>query len=297
VEKRGSSYIYVAFVVLLWSSTAAVGKLLLVDLEPIILLFIINLLATFALFTIVLLQGKIRLIPLFKIRDYLTFSYMGFLGVFMYTLLLFEALKIMSAQEAFILNYLWPIMVVIFSAVILGEKLTTRKIIGVIFSFLGVFIIITGGDISSLNYSNLTGSLYVLLAAVSYGLFSVMGKKLNYDGYLSMMFYYFFGTIFSIVPVFVQASFPRLTLTQIVGVLWLGVFANGIAFVLWFQALKYGDTTLMSNIVFLTPFLSLVYGFLLLGENIIVTSVIGLTLIVIGILVQSIKDPSVLITH
>jgi drug/metabolite transporter (DMT)-like permease len=297
VEKSGSSYIYVAFVVLFWSSTAAVGKLLLADLASINLLFIINLLATSALFTIVLLQGKIGLIPVLKIRDYLTFSYMGFLGVFLYTLLLFEALKIMSAQEAFILNYLWPIIVVILSAVILGEKLTTRKIIGVFFSFLGVFIIITAGDPLSLSYTNLRGSLYVLLAAVSYGLFSVMGKKLNYDGYLSMMFYYFFGTVFSSIPVLVQASFPRLTLTQILGVLWLGVFANGLAFVLWFQALKYGDTTLMSNIVFLTPFLSLVYAYLLLGEKIIVTSVIGLTLIVIGILVQSMKDPRAFITQ
>lgn len=57
----------------------------------------------------------------------------------------------------------------------------------------------------------------------------------------------------------------------------------------WLLALKYGDTAKISNLIFITPFLSLVYIYFLLGEKILLSSVIGLVLIVLGIVIQSFK--------
>lgn len=281
-----SAYLYITFVILFWASTAAVSKLLLMDLGNLQLLFFTCSSAAGSLFFIVLLQDKIHIIREYTVKDYLNFIYMGFIGVFLYTFFLFEALKNLRAQEAFILNYLWPIMVVVFSTIILKETFTLRKFLGLFVSFIGVTIIFTQMDIP-LDFSSLRGTLSAIGCALSYGLFSVLGKKREYDKYISMMFYYLFSSIFSSASLLIDPNFPHISIAQFIGILWLGVFTNGVAFVFWFLALKEGDTAKMSNIVFLTPFLSLVYIHLLLGERILMTSILGLIFILLGILIQS----------
>ena len=74
---------------------------------------------------------------------------------------------------------------------------------------------------------------------------------------------------------------------ELLGLVWLGAFTSGFAFVFWFLALKYGDTAKMSNIILLTPFISLVYIYFLVGEKILPSSMVGLAVIVLGILIQS----------
>lgn len=287
-----SGYIYITFVVLFWASTAAVGKLLLADLGSLPLLFLSCLFATSSLFIIILLQKKVQVMKQFKLRDYITFLYMGFIGIFLYTFLLFESLTYLRAQEAFILNYLWPIMVVIFSAAILKERFTLTRCGGVVISFLGVFIVMAQAS-AGLQFDSLKGVASAIGCAVSYGLFSVLGKRRDYDRYVSMMFYYLFATIFSAVPVLMRSGLPRLSIAQLLGVVWLGVFANGVAFVFWFLSLRHGDTARMSSIIFLTPFLSLVYIYFLLDEEILLSSFLGLILIVLGIAIQYVEKGDV----
>jgi len=99
------------------------------------------------------------------------------------------------------------------------------------------------------------------------------------------MFYYFFATLFSLSfnPF---SSIPNFSLSNLIALSWLGIFANGLAFVFWFQALRYGETAKMSNVVYATPFLSLIYSYFLIGEEILFTSLIGLLFIVLGIIIQ-----------
>ncbi len=283
------SYIFVLFASFLWGSVAAVGKLLLADLNNLQVLFFANLFAFLGLFFIVLFQGKKTIIQTYTKRDYFTFAWMGFLGVFLYTFFFYGALQVLPAQEAFIVNYLWPIMVVVFAVLILKEQTTSRKILGIICSFLGVLIVITKGDFSTLQFGNILGILSAIAGAAVYGLFSVLGKKQNYDKFVSIMFYYFFSFFYALIAVLLFSEIPQISFYQLTGLIWLGIFASGLGFVFWFLALKYGDTAKMSNMIFLTPFISLVYIYFLVGEKILTSSVIGLVVIVAGILIQSIR--------
>ena len=282
------AYIYVLLAALLWGSTAAVGKLLLTGFDNFQLLFLANLFAFIGLFCIVVLQNKLSLIKKLKAKDYLNFAGLGFLGVFLYYFFIFGALNLLPAQEAFIINYLWPIMVIVFAVIILKEKITLLKIVGLTSSFVGVVIVATKGNLGSFNFSSPLGVFLAIAAAVSYGLFSVLGKKQNHDQFISTMFYYLFATLYSLVAILLFSKFPETpSLYQLGGLLWLGIFTNGLAFVFWFLALKHGDITKMSNIIFITPFISLVYIYFLLGEQILISSIIGLIIIVSGILLQS----------
>lgn len=287
VMTKNISYLYVFLAALLWGSVFAVGKLLLVELDNLQVLFFDTLFALLGLFFIVLLQRKKTIIRTYSKQDYVTFAWMGFLGMFLYGFFLYTALGLLSAQEASILNYLWPIMVVIFAGLILKEKITRPKILGVTCSFFGIAIVISKGDFSTLRFGSIFGIFSAVAAALSYGLFSVFGKKQNYEGFTSMMFFYFFGTFFSFIAVLFFSEIPtKLSLYQIAGLLCLGI-ATGLGYVCWFRALKHGDTVKVSNLIFLTPFLSLVYIYFLTGEKILVSSVVGLIIIIIGNLISS----------
>lgn len=281
------AYLFAFLAIFLWGTSAAVGKLLLTDLDNLQVLLVSSLLALVSLFVISLFTKKLEVIKKYKRRDYLIFAGMGGVGVFLYYYFFYGALALMPAQDAFVINYLWPIMVVLFSIILLKEKLTIRKALGLVVSFLGVAVVITKGDIVGFNSNNPQGILFALAGAVSYGIFSVLVKKLKYEEFTSTMFYYIFAFIYVLIFTLGVSSIPAIGLPQLVGLLWLGVFCSGLAFVFWFLALKYGDTAKVSNLIFLTPFLSLVFIYFLVGEEILLPSIVGLAIIVLGILIQS----------
>jgi drug/metabolite transporter (DMT)-like permease len=287
---KNKAYVFALTASLLWGSSAAIVKLLLKNLNSLQILLYASLFASITLFLIVVFQNKFSIIRSYKIKDYLRFAYMGFIGVFLYYFFLYLALSYLKAQEAFIINYLWPIMIVIFAVPILGEKFTTKKTVAILLSFIGVVIIATQGNLQQLHFAKPLGVILAVIAAVSYAIFSVLGKKQNDDKTTSMMFYYIFTFVYTLIAVKIFGFIPHVVGIQLIGLLWTGVFTSGGAFLLWFLALKYGDTTKIANIAFLTPFFSLIYIYFLLHEKIQIYSIIGLIFICIGIFIQNRKS-------
>jgi len=289
LQKSTLGYILVLLSALLWGSTAAVVKILLVNLDTFQLLLMVSLFCSTSLFIVVLLQKKLPIIKAYKAKDYHTFALMGLIGIFLYTLLLYRGLSLMSAQEAFIINYLWPVMVMVFSALILKEKLTFKKIAGITISFFGIFVVISKGNLLSLRFDSPLGITCIITGAVLYGLFSVLDKKHDYEKVTSIMFYYAFCFIYTLAAVLLFSKIPAITFQQFLGLLWLGGIVNGISTIFFLLSLKLGDTVKMSNVVLVTPFISLVYIRVMTGEQILLPSVIGLIIIVSGILVQTLR--------
>ena len=289
MKSEKKAYFYVVLTVVLWSSAAAVSKLNLRYLSNLQALFYTSLFASICLFAIVLFQNKLNVIKKYKIKDYWHFAYMGFIGVYLYYICFYASLIYSTAQEAFIVNYTWPIWVIIFAIIILKEKLRFKKILAILLGFIGVYFIMTNGQILTLSFTNLKGHVFALLGAVCYGLFSVIGKKSKYEHFTSMFFYYAFSLIFILATVLYFSHIPVLSLSELIGLFWIGGIASAIGYVTWFRALKYGRTSKMSNFIFLTPFISLVFIYFLVGEEILFSSIIGLVFMVLGIIIQSKK--------
>lgn len=249
-----------------------------------------TLFATVTLLAVALAQGKLPLILKYRARDYLTFAGMGFLGTFTYYFLLYWAYQAAPVQVAYIVNYTYPLWMVVFAAPILGERVTARKVLAMVVGLLGVFVVVTRGSLGGLSAGDALGSLAALAAAVCYGLFSVLGKRQDYDRVTSLMFYFLFAFVFALAAVLAFSSIPSPDAFQLAGMLWQGVFILALSYVLWFTALRQADTGLVSNLILLTPFVSLVYIFLFLGEPIALSTVAGLLLIVFGILIQGYRN-------
>lgn len=284
------NYIYAFLTVSVWSTTAAVSKLLLSDIPNFETLAVSSFFAFLFLLGINIKTGNFKKTKNFSSKDFGIMSALGFLGLFLYTALYYYGLTELSSQKACILNYLWPIMTVIFSSVILKEKITVIKTAAMLSSFFGIIILSAGSGFSPSENSFL-GIISCIAAAACYGLFSVLNKKYDYDQNIAMMIFWFVTAFFSFVFGFFTEDWVPVSGIQWIGFLWLGIIINAIAYLLWALALKDSeDTSKIANLAYLVPFLSLVVSAFLLKEKIELRSVIALVFIVGGILIGNLLN-------
>ena len=284
------NYTYALLTVSIWATMAASVKLLMNNIPNLETLAVSSVFAFVFLLIMNIKSGSIKEMGKYSAKDYVTMAGHGFLGLFLYSALYYYGLTQLTSQEACILNYLWPIMLVVFSSVILKEKLTGTKIIAMLCSFFGIIILSTGsGNMATSNTA--LGMLSCIVAAACYGLFSVLNKKADYNQNIAMMVIWFVVAVCSAaLGPFIEVWKPIVGV-QWLGMLWLGVVIDAVAYLLWALALKgVENTAKIANLAYLTPFLSVIISAIVLKEQIRMRAIIALIFIVGGILFQSFYD-------
>ncbi len=283
------AYLLAASSIFFWSTMATISKLLLGSFSSMQVLCFSSFFAfLFLLVKNIFTKNYLR-IKAYKPKDFFVMTLIGLPGIFVYNLLYYMGAAKMPASQAFIINYLWPIMSVIFACILLKEKLTVRKITAIALSFMGV-VISALADLSAMNGGMLLGALFIFLAAVSYGFFTGINQKFHYDKNISMMFTYGATFIITLIMIIVGKEQVNLDILSTLGLAWNGVFVMGVATTAWAIALESGNTAKISNLAYITPFASLVWTAIFLKEKISIFSVLGLIVIVCGILIQLKKE-------
>lgn len=284
------NYLYAASAILIWSTMAAVVKRLLTGLPSLEALAVSSFFA-FLLLLAINLRGRAQAMRRWPLRDYMTVAVLGFVGLFLYSALYYYGLSQLSSQEACILNYLWPIMLVIFSSVILKERMTPIKAAAMLCSFAGIVVLSIGGGAGSGNRTS--GMLSCVAAAACYGLFSVLNKKAGKDQTVTMMTVWLTTGVCALAVGLITETWTPITGMQWLGLLWLGSACNAAGYLLWALALNGAENTAaIANLAYLTPFLSLAVSAVLLKEKLRAHMIVALVLIVGGILLQQIWDQS-----
>ncbi len=282
---KTSSYFYLFFVILAWASTPTITKILIKSLTALQIAFYMLLIATITLFFILLFKKKLHLLTNYKKTDFLVLSSLGFIGIFAHNLLYTWGYRYIPAAEANVLNYLWPVLVVIFSFIILKEKLTPKKTIAILLGFIGTYLIITQGRLIPV-FTNLKGDIIMIGSASAWALFSVFGKKLKYEHYSSMFYYMLSGLFFLTIVMFYNSSFVLPSSNQLLGLLYLGIITKALAFTFWFISVKELGTAKTASWSYLSPFLAFVFINIFIGEAIHWYYIAALILIVGGVLLQ-----------
>lgn len=284
------NYVYAFLTVSIWGTLAAVAKLLLSDIPNLQTLTVSSVFAFIFMLIINIKNGSIKKLKMYSVKDYVIMAALGFLGLFLYSALYYYGLTQLSSQEACILNYLWPLMLVICSCIILKEKFTLTKAIAMICSFVGIVVLSTGNKITS-DENAVSGIISCIIAAICYGLFSVLNKKADYNQNISMMVIWLAVAVYSAPLGLMTEEWKPIEGVQWLGMIWLGVVINAVAYLLWALALKGAENTAkIANLAYLTPFLSLIVSAVVLKEQITLRAVIALLFIVGGILLQSFCD-------
>jgi drug/metabolite transporter (DMT)-like permease len=223
----------------------------------------------------------------YKKNDYLRSALLGFLNPFLYYIILFKAYSILPAQEALSLNYLWAITLTLLSIPILKQKISFISIFAIFISFIGVIIIATHGNILSLKFTNPIGVSLALSSTIVWSLFWIYNVKDTRDDVAKLFLNFLFGFIFILITVLFTRKLSIPSIPGLLGASYAGIFEMGITFILWLKVLSLSKTTAkVSNLIYLSPFLSLVIIRFAVGEEILTSTAIGLLLIVTGILVQ-----------
>ena len=279
-------YIYAAISILCWSTVSTITKLLLNDsINNFQLLWVSAFFAFCFLFLVNLFSGKLKLLRAYKPKDFLLSAAIGLPGTFFYYVFYYFGASQLPASQAFIINYLWPIMSLVFATIILKEKLTLRNGFAIGISFLGIITIMIG-ETGNQASSFWIGAVSCILGAVSYGIFTALNKKYTYEKSLSMMINYLVTFVLTTIINAIGNKLFLPNMLQSLGIAWNGIFTMAIASTLWILALSGEATGKISNLADITPFLSLVWAAIFLEEKLSSNSFIGLVIIVLGIVIQ-----------
>jgi len=287
MKRQTKATMYALAAVFLWSTAASAFKLTLRRMTPLDLLLWASGVSLAALFAIVLVQGKLDRLAAFSRKDYFHSMLLGFLNPFLYYVILFKAYSMLTAQEALTLNYTWPIMLMVLSVPLLGQPLTSRSVTALFIGFSGVVVIATGGDVSGLRFTAPFGVALALGSSVVWALFWIFNVRDDRDEVLKLFLNFVFGTLYVLAAAAVFSP-PAVPVPRgFLGAAYIGLFEMGITFVLWLKALSLSETTARVGVfIFASPFLSLVFIHLVVGEPVEPSTVAGLVFIVSGIMLQ-----------
>ena len=282
------AYLYALLTVAIWSTVASAFKISLRYLDHVQLLFYSCLTSTLVLGILCLYflgSGFWRLITPAGIRSSLL---LGFLNPFLYYLVLFKAYDLLPAQEAQPLNYTWGITLALLSIPLLKQKITSRQILAIAVSYAGTLVISTRGDILGLEFSDPLGVVLALGSTVIWSLYWIYNTRDCLDPVLKLFLNFCAGLVYISLFLPFVSTFGFEDVRGLYGAVYVGVFEMGITFVFWLMALKLSRTTAqVGNLIYLSPFLSLVFIHFLVGETIMPSTITGLILIMTGLIIQS----------
>jgi drug/metabolite transporter (DMT)-like permease len=287
MEKQKQSFVFASFVVLFWSTIPSAFKITLKHVDVLPLLLYTSFFSTITFFLILLFSKKLYVLKSFSKKDYLNSALLGLLNPFLYYCVIFKSYTLLPAQQAQPLNFVWPIMLVLLSIPLLRQKIKVRDIIAIFISFFGVFIISTRGDILGFKIDSPAGVALALSSTIIWSLFWIYNVRDKRDETARLFLNFVFGFMYVLLLLlfFGKMEFPNTK--GLLGAIYIGLFEMGITFLLWLKALKLSKTTAhITNLIYLTPFLSLIVVRFAIGEIILPASIIGLIFIVGGIILQ-----------
>lgn len=287
------SYGYALLAIAGWATAASAFKLALRSLDGLRVVAIAAPSSALVLLLVVLGSGKwIQLRQ--QSRSQLGYSAIqGLLNPCLYYLVLLEAYDRLPAQVAMSLNYTWPLMLAVFAVPILGETLRWRTILAIVISLIGVILLATRGDLSSLHITDPVGVGLALLSTVLWCGYWLMTVRDRRDGVVKLCLGFLFGS-FYILVVLPLVSTPWWPSWTDLGLgIYIGIAEMGLAFVFWLQALELApEQGAIATMAYVSPFLSLGLIAAVLREPIAPVSLLGLGLIMGSILWQSWGTPA-----
>jgi drug/metabolite transporter (DMT)-like permease len=269
----------------LWGASFFFFKILVAELPP----FTIALgrVAFAAVALNLLLAARREALPAGR-RIWASFAVMGLLNnVAPFVLILFGETRI-SSGLASILNATTPIFTVIAAHFLTAnEKLNWSKVVGVLFGFLGVMVLIGAGVVLNLGRGDLAGELACLLASLSYAFASVYGRRFRGIAPLKVATGQLTASALILLPISALVDHPWV-LPAPSPKIWLAfaglsLLSTAAGYILYFRVLAVAGATNLALVTFLLPISAMTLGVLFLGESVSPQALMGMAIIGLGL--------------
>jgi len=246
-------------------------------------------------FIFLFIVQKKRFSKLYR-KDIIPIFILGFTGVIIYHLGLNYGEQHVSPGAASLIIATIPIQVLILATIFLKEKITIRKLFGIVIALIGVLIIsIWGTKDATFEIGYITAAIAIFIAAFVGATYTITGKKLltRYSGLSLTSYAILLGSI-SLLPLCFNGSLiPQVTNLSINGwfaIIFLGVFSTVIGYVIWYIALEKRSTNEVSVYLYAVPVLSTIISYFLLNDEITLHFIFGGFLVIIGLFIVNMKN-------
>jgi drug/metabolite transporter (DMT)-like permease len=287
MDSRYSAYIKATIAVSLWAASFVATKVVLVDVQPVTVVWLRFAIGLTIMFLAVMLRRQFRLPAR---RDLGYYALLGFIGITLHQWL--QSTGLVTAQAA---TTAWivattPVFMALLGWLVLREKLSLLQAGGIFIAAIGVFLVVTRGDLDAISAGQFgaPGDLLVLISAPNWAVFSVLSRRGLQEHPASRMMLYVmgFGWLFSSILFLTGPGFsdiPRLTLNGWMGVAFLGIFASGLAYIFWYDALQSLPASRVGSFLYLEPLVAVFVAALILDEPLLFVSLLGGAIILAGV--------------
>lgn len=217
-------------------------------------------------------------------------AFLGFLGIAFHQWLQSTALLTTQATNSAWIVATTPIFMALLGWIVLREKLGWTQASGILTAALGVLLVISKGDLSSLAAGKIgtIGDLLVLVSALNWAVFSALSRRglLQYPATLMMFYVMAFGWLF-ISLLFLNGpglgEIANLNREGWLGVGFLGVFCSGFAYIFWYDALQKLSVAQAGVFIYFEPLVTVVVAAYVIAEPLLLASLIGGAAILLGV--------------
>ncbi|ALK07966.1 DMT family transporter [Blastochloris viridis] len=182
---------------------------------------------------------------------------LGVGGLFGYHALYFMALRLAPPAEAGLINYLWPLLIVLFSAALPGERLRLHHVVGAMLGFAGTIVVVTGGRAVAIDDAYLPGFAAAFVCAFVWATYSVLSRRLPDVPTDAVAGFCFVTAVLSaLCHLAVEDTVWPAGATEWAAVVALGLGPVGLAFYVWDHGVKRGDIAVLGAASYAAPVLS-----------------------------------------
>jgi drug/metabolite transporter (DMT)-like permease len=235
-----------------------------------------------------------------KGKDWGYFALLGFLGITFHQWLQSTGLLTAQATTSAWIVATIPVFMALLGFLILHERLAWYQVAGIILAALGVLLVVTRGNLTTLVTGKFgtPGDFLILISAPNWAVFSALSRSgLQKHSSTLMMFHVMsFGWIFTSILFFLSSG-----IRQIVSIPWngwiaiafLGIFCSGIAYIFWYDALKVLPVAQTGAFLYLEPVITVIVAAFVLREAILLATLVGGITILFGVWLVNHPDQSV----
>ncbi len=286
-------YTLLIFASISWAGSFIAVRLTYQEIPPFMLGFLRFVIATPVMFLILFVLKKPLFIPIKKLPQLIT---LALTGVTLLYMLQFTGVSLTSASTGGVLINTNVLFISFFSALFLHERFSKWKLLGIFISFIGVIFVFFGQmNNETITYSEsfFLGSILVILSAICWAVYSIVGKHMleKEDPLVMNAYAFLLGTLFFLPFVFsdISAVVSNISISGIFAVLYLGLFCSVFAYIAWYFALSKSEAAESAVFLNLIPLFTILLS-MFIGELPTPFFLLGAGFIVLGvILVQKIK--------
>ncbi len=275
----------------IWGGTFVGGKYVVASLTPLMGSFARYVIACVALLVAAfVLEGGL---PKLTRQQLFGTLVLGLLGVFAYNLFFMGALARLPASRAALIIAMNPVITISLSSLLLGERLSPLRWVGVAVALTGVWIVVSHGDITSIASAGVgVGELFMLCAVTSWALYTVIGRQvlkglspLAATNYAALWGTLMLGAVAA--PRFGELRAEQFDWKVVVSLLYLGILGTAVAFVWYYTSIKRLGASVSAIFTNLVPVFGVMISVLLLGESLLASMLIGGAVAICGVMMVS----------